>query len=307
MDRAIADLASAQYGVVSLPQLTRLGLTRDAVRARVRARKLHPLHRGVYAVGHRVVPRHGHWVAAVLACGPGAVLSHRSAAALWGLIASNRTHVDVTTPRRTAKSRTGIDLHRTQCLHPTETTTHDRIPTTTVARTLLDIAATTNARTLERALDQAEILRVLDVRALTTTLERAGKRPGTRLLKAVLDQHAPGTTLTRSELEERFLAVCRAAKLPRPRVNEWLALDTGDELQPDFHWPDQRLIVETDSQTFHHTRRAFEGDRRRDQTLTRNGWRVIRATHTQLTREPDRIAALLRDLLSGEGETVSEP
>lgn len=173
------------------------------------------------------------------------------------------------------------------------------IPSTTVARTLLDLAEVVPPRSLERALDQAEVLRVFDLRALETSIARARHRRGAKLLRAALTDHSPGTTVTRSELEERFLALCSAASVPQPRVNAWITLpDGGSAIQADFSWPEHRLIVETDGRGSHATHRAFEADRDRDRRLVLAGWVVIRFTWRQLTQEREEVIATLRQLIA---------
>ena len=239
-------------------------------------------------------------MAAVLACGPGAVLSHRSAAALHELRATDRAAIDVTVPGRTCRKHSGIDLHRSRTLTPEDTTEVDRIPCTTVARTQLDLADVVNRRALERAYDQAEILERFDLRALHDQLARNGGRRALAMVRAILDEHYSGTTATWSELEERFLALIRSAGAPTPEVNAWVAPDDGEPaIRVDFIWRARGLIVETDGRRFHNTRRAFETDRRRDQRLTLAGWRVVRVTWGQLTREPEQAAELMIALLAG--------
>ncbi len=298
LDRGIAELVERQHGVVSLPQLTAMGIGTRGIGHRVAAGRLHRVHRGVYAVGHTLVTLKGRWMAAVLACGPDALLSHRSAAELWGLRESARANIDVTSPRRAGRSRGGLDIHRADTLLPQDATTVDGIPCTTVARTLLDLAEVVNRRQVERACDQADLERLLDATALDAVLSRAHGRRGSPVLRAILDEHAIGQTVTRSEMEERFLAVCDRAGLPRPEVNVWIALPDGGHAQADFLWRKHRLIVETDGRAAHGTHRAFEHDRRRDQRLVLAGWRVIRVTWRQLTRESEELARILQALLA---------
>jgi very-short-patch-repair endonuclease len=270
-----------------------LGVDDNAIAYRVRVGRLHRLHRGVYAVGHTVLTGRGRWMAAVLAAGPEAVLSHAAAGALWGLRPSAAVVVDVTVPGTGGRrKRKGLRIHRARTL---ETTTHEGIPVTTPARTVLDLAAVLQRRPLERVLDQAENARLTEVASLVA-LGRAhpGHRGAGRLM-AILDTHAPGTTLTRSELEERFLALCRDHDLPRPLVNHPVA---GRER--DFVFAAQRLVVETDSWRHHHTREAFEGDRHRDAILLRAGYRTLRVTHRQLTDTPSDVALTLRAALAAD-------
>jgi predicted amidohydrolase len=172
------------------------------------------------------------------------------------------------------------------------------IPCTTFARTLLDLAASATQRELERAIDRAEQSRILDMRAIDDVLARADGRRGTRMLAAVLHDHRAGSTLTRSELEECFLALCRRAGLPPDGVNAWIADPDGGGAEGDFVWRAQRLIVEVDGRDVHATRRAFESDRRRDQRLMLLGWRVVRFTWRQVMFEPAYVERTLRRLLA---------
>jgi very-short-patch-repair endonuclease len=255
------------------------------------------LHRGVYAVGHGELRPEGRWLAAVLACGPGAVLSHRSAAALWDLRPATRPTIDVTAPR-TRVGRPGIDLHLSRCLQPHYRTEHKRIPTTTVARTLVDLAGVVETTGIERTLHRAEMLDLLDVQAVQDALSHGRGRRGAGALRSLLAEHAPDHII-RSELEERFLALCRDASLPRPEVNARVEAN-GTTYEVDFLWRDQHLVVETDGWGPHHTRAAFEADRRRDADLLVAGVRVLRFTWRQINRDANQVAATLGAVVEGE-------
>jgi predicted transcriptional regulator of viral defense system len=216
-DLEILALAEAQHGLVSRVQLLRIGLGRRALQYRLRTGRLVAVRRGVYAVGHRPATLAARWMAAVLAVGEDSVLSHRSAAALWGLRMTARPQIDVTVPRR-LHALSGIELHRTT-LATDETTRHQGIPVTTAARTLLDLAATLDRHRLERALEQAEMLRLADHTALEALTNRHAKRPGAPALRHLLDAGALDQAPTRSELEDRFLTFLDAQRLPRPKIN----------------------------------------------------------------------------------------
>jgi very-short-patch-repair endonuclease/predicted transcriptional regulator of viral defense system len=290
-------LAERQHALVTLPQLQSHGLGKAAVAKRARSGRLYRVHRGVYAVGRPHLTRHGHWMAAVLACGPRATLSHRSAAALHGIRSDSRAKTDVTLPSPSARSRPTINVHTSLTLEEADLTVLDGIRCTTVARTLVDIGDVVNRRSVERAVDQAEVLRLFDLGAVKDVLDRAGRRRGAGVLRAVLaDYEEP--TLTRSRLEERFLALVRNASLPSPSVNAWITLRDGVAYQADFLWREHRLIVETDGRDVHTTRKAFDHDRERDQRLTLAGFTVVRFTWQQVTREPRRVAEALRGLLA---------
>jgi very-short-patch-repair endonuclease len=304
LDVLISRLAERQHGVVSLPQLQFLGLSARAVRDRVAAGRLTRIHRGVYAVGHARLTQRGYWMAAVLAYGPNAVLSHRSAAALHGIRPDHRSKTDITLPRRSARPRPRIDVHRSTSLAPADVTTIDGIPCTSLARTLLDLAEVVDRRGVERAIDQAEVLGVFDLHAVEDVLSRATGRHGAGVVRSVLAEYA-GPTLTKKELEERFFALCRAASLPSPAVNAWIAVGGGVAYQVDFLWRAERLVVETDGWGSHRTRQAFENDRRRDRRLLLAGWNVVRFTWRDVEREPDEVTAVLAALREARTGTRS--
>jgi very-short-patch-repair endonuclease/predicted transcriptional regulator of viral defense system len=294
---AIARLAERQHTVISLDQLKRLGLGRAAVAKRAAIGRLHRVHRGVYAVGHARLTMHGHWMAAVLACGPNAVLSHRSAAGLWGLRPDNRARTDVSLPRPSARSRPGIDVHRSPTLTPADCTIEDGIPCTTLARTLLDLAEVVHRRSVERAIEQAEVLRLFDLRAVEEVLARANGRRGAAVLRTVLAE-LEEPALTDTDLEERFLALCRAASLPRPEVNEWLDIDDLPAIKADFLWRAERLVIETDGWESHGTRQAFERDRRRDERLKLAGFEPLRFTRRRIVTEPGGVIGTVSEMLA---------
>jgi hypothetical protein len=227
----LAALASAQHGVVARWQLLRLGFSDEAVTRRSAAGRLHRLHRGVFAVGHTALKVDGRWMAAVLALGGDAVLSHATAAAAWELRRSTGT-IHVTVPGTAGRSRRrGIRLHRSRTLRPQDTTTHRGIPITTPARTIIDLARTLQGRPLEQTLDIAEQRSLIDFGELK-------RRPIPPSLQAVLSLYTAGATVTRSEMEERFLALCDEHDLPRPDVNTRI-----EGIEVDFVWRDMKLIV----------------------------------------------------------------
>ena len=300
-DVALSGLADRQHGVVSLSQLQFLGLSAAGVRSRVRSGRLHRKHRGVYAVGRARLTRDGNWMAAVLAYGPRAVLSHRSAAALWGLRPDNRATIDITVPATSARSRPGITAHASITLSPADVTIRDGIPCTTVARTLLDLADEVDRRALERAVEQSEILQLFDLRAVHAVLDAANGRRGAGALREVLAILEPVTGLPESANEERFLALCRAAGLPRPEAGVWLTLPRGDRIRFDFFWRSAGVAIECDSWEFHGTRQAFERDRARDADAAALGIQTIRFTWRHLTHEPERVIPVVAAVLANRG------
>jgi very-short-patch-repair endonuclease len=290
LDRAIRRIADGQYGVISRAQLSELAVGRGAVRHRVTEGRLCPVHRGIYAiVGPRLLTKHGRWLAAVLACGPDAVLSHHAAAALWAIRRGSR--IEVTVPRGGRKPREGIRLHWAN-LPADETTTHDRIPTTTVPRTLLDLSAVVQRHELRSAVRQAEQLRLADRLWIGDLILRYPRKPGIPILKAVVQEAQKGLNVVRSELEERFQAFLLNAGLPLPTTNVLI-----EGIEVDCVWPAERLIVELDSRIHHDVTHAFEADRARDRRLAAAGWRVVRITWRQLHDTPDQLEADLRRLL----------
>jgi very-short-patch-repair endonuclease len=302
LEGAIAALAQRQHGVVSLPQLVVLGLQARAVSARAEAGRLHRLHHGVYAVGHPLLTAEGRWTAAALACGDGALLSHRSAAILWGLREGGGARIDVTTTRRVGRSRPGIRVHWRPSLVAADAGSCRGVPCTSVARTLLDLAAVLSAREVENACDRAEQLRIFDGRQIEELLKRDPGARGTRRLRDVLDNLDPLSPATRTEIERLMLALCRTHTLPQPVVNGWIQLPECG-FAPDFLWPDARLIVETDGHKTHLTKRAFEQDRRRDQLLAEAGYITLRFTWRQLTEEPERVARTIAKVLENRAAT----
>jgi predicted transcriptional regulator of viral defense system len=297
-DVGLGRLAVAQNGVVTLGQLEELGLTEDAIVKRVARGRLHRIHQRVYSLTPGVMTERGKFMAAVLACGPGAVLSHRSAAYLWGLVDSWEEPIDVTAPNRRGRSPDGVAAHRDGSLQPIDKTSLYGIPCTGVARTLLDFAGAAPDWEVRKAVAQAEVLQVLDKSKLRALLRRSRRRRGVARLRLILDTIHPQTKRTRSELERLFLELCANHKVPEPEVNVWLPAPNGRRYQADFLWRDHRFIVEADSRRFHDTDSAFVADRKRQQQLELAGWRVSRCTWEEVEREPRRLALTVNGLLA---------
>jgi hypothetical protein len=276
-ERALADLAGRQWGVVSRAQLTAMGLGRGAIDARLGAGRLRRVHRGVYAVGGAALPREGRNLAAVLACGEGAVLSHVSAALHWGLLSYEPAQPHVTAPAST-RGAPGIRLHRTRSLDARDTTTHRGIPITTLARTFLDLAASSPRNHLDHAIGQAMRNQIYDHRAITDVLNRHHGRRGTKALR----QATVDPAFTRGDIERRFRRLCRRAGLPQPLSNVAVADADHHPHEVDFYFPAYGLIVETDGWRDHGTRVAFERDRAKDAALVAAGFVVLRFTSGML-------------------------
>jgi hypothetical protein len=270
----VAECIERQWGVISRRQLRTVGVAPATVDYWVRAGRLRVVHRSVYAAGGTVLRVEGRRLAAVLACGPGAVLSHRSAASHWGLLATDQVGVDVTAPRSRQGVR-GIRLHTSRSLDDQDTTRHEGIPITTVHRTLLDLAAATRDDQLERALAQAMYLQLYDHRAITDVIARSNGHRGTKVLEQATRQEPK---LTKGAWEIRMLRLVRSAHLPEPICNRPLHAPDHGECKPDFYWPAHALIVETDGWEAHRTPAAFRGDTAKDAALTAAGYRVLRFT-----------------------------
>lgn len=288
-DAAIAALAGQQYGVISRAQLRDLGLGRGAIEHRLRRHLLHRVHARVYAVGHAALSREAVWMAAVLAAGERAVLSHWSAASLWALRPGAGPLTHVTVPRRRGNIST-VEYHYA-VLPDDEVTERHGIPVTAPARVVLDLAPRTPVFSLRRAVERCERLRPWVGPSIPEILDRYPARAGTPRLRAIVGRPL---AMTRSDLEARFVELLDEWDLPRPRTNVNVA---GFEV--DCVWPDHGLVVEIDGFESHRTRAAFERDRARDRVLQAAGWTVVRITWRQLVGEPDALRADLARLLGG--------
>jgi hypothetical protein len=273
-----------------------MGFGEEAIRVQVEAGRLVPMHREVFGVGHRRRDWGACRWAAVLAYGPGAVLSHRSAAAVWGLASQGRRPIDVTAPRgrQGRDRRTGIWVHRCK-LDVTDRTTRDRFPITSVARTLFDLAETESYENLREAAREADRLKLAWTRQMGGVCERGRGRRALRPTRRLLADLQPPDE-GRTPLELRFPPFCRAHGIPLPEPNVHVV---GREV--DGLWPGAKLVVELDSWEFHGHRDAFEGDRMRDPKLLLAGYRTIRVTHRRLDREAETLAAEIKGLLAGAG------
>jgi very-short-patch-repair endonuclease len=294
IDRTIAALAAAQRGVVSREQLLAGGISDNAIKHRIRAGRLHAMHRGVYLVGHSVPASGALEMAALLGCGKRSVLSHTTAARLWRLIpvpAANAP-IDVTLVAHHAGARPGLRVHRIQSLTRREVRTLDGLRVTAPARTLLDLAAVSLPAALERAIAEALARNLVRKRDIEDQLARNPGRLGAPALRTAAGLEA-GPALTRSEAERRMLALLRAAGLPPPLVNARVG---GFEV--DFLWREQRLLVEVDGFRFHSSRASFERDRHRDTALAAIGYTVVRVTWRQLVGAPEAVVAQIASALA---------
>jgi Transcriptional regulator, AbiEi antitoxin/Protein of unknown function (DUF559) len=290
-DVEVARRAAGQWGVVSVGELRECGLSKKAVSSRVRNGWLHQLHRGVYAVGHDNPPVAGRFLAAVKACGAGAVLSHFAAGAHLGLVRWDGRQPEVTVVGTGARVHSGIRVHRTMDLEAVDIARHERIPVTSPARTLVDLASFLDHRPLRRAVRQAQSLRLVELPELAEALGRLGPRRGVSKLVKIM---ATGPAPTRSELEDVVLDVLLVGGLAHPDVNVPLVLD-GREVIPDFRWPEQQLVVEADSAAWHDHKLSREDDAERQALLEAHGERILRVTWHQAISHPRQTLARITE------------
>jgi very-short-patch-repair endonuclease len=291
----LADLAEQQHGVVGRWQLLEAGWSEGAIKKRIASGRLHRLHAGVYLVGHRLIQREGRWMAAVLASGPDAVLSHRSAAALWKIREDSRAAIDVTAPHR---SRSWRHICRHVSATPAdEVTIKEGIPVTSAPRTILDLAATEPLDEVKKLLREMEFRELWDRLSLWDLIERYPGRRGIRTVTAALEglKDEP-VGEQKSPLEERFAPFCRNHRLPLPHFNHPIEAG-GKSFQVDCHWPGTNQIVELDGWQAHKSRSAFREDKARDRRLAAAGYTVTHLTWNQLDDEAEAIASDLRVLL----------
>jgi very-short-patch-repair endonuclease len=288
--RELAELAARQYGVVSRAQLDLLGYSDDAIDGATSIGRLYRVHQTVFAVGHAGLSRHGKSLAAVLARGETAVLSFQSAAWLWGIEATLDLPVEVSVSWR-GHRRDKLRVHHCPALRDEDTTIYERIPVTAVPRTLLDLASTVKPRRLERALDRAERLDLLDIDAVDRLLAALPTHPSRGTLQRTIDIHRESGS-ARSRGEERMLRLLRDAGLPRPHLNTWV-----ESYEVDLYFERERFAVELDSWDAHKTRRSFAEDRKRQEDLLLAGIEMVRITGTRLAREPEQVAERLGILL----------
>jgi hypothetical protein len=302
-------VAARQHGVVSRSQLREIGVTDSSIEKAVSGGHLHPAFRGTFGVGHPVSDSHAHMMAAVLACGKGAVVSHLTAAHLLSLRDRLPASVEVIAPNGSGRKIDGIRRHHVPFPRRVETGHCKAIPCTSPSRTIVDLAGLFGETPLRRVVERAAVLRCLD----PTEIERilwAARRRGAPMLRSILCEWHPTTPndsasgkatspVLRSPLEARLLALIVASGLPRPSCNR--KVENGSEhIEVDFLWPEQRLVVETDGERFHDNPLAFERDRKRDRVLQLHGYGVVRFTHAQIEKEPDAVITTIRRLLAAD-------
>lgn len=283
-------LAQSQHGVLTRGQLIERGLTPKAIAHRIKTGRLHPLRRGIYAVGRPDVDQHGRWKAAVLSCGSAALLSHRSAAVLWGLVdASLEDEIEIVIPRTAVRRRSGIRVHRRVDLGPEHRREVAGIPLTDPVSTLVDLASCVVEWWVERAINAADRLDLVDPETLRATVPTLPPRPGMARLRRVLGLDA----LTDSGLERRFLGIVRTAGLSPPETQAWV-----NGYRVDFYWPDLGLVVEADGWRYHRTPFQQANDYRRDQAHARDGLTTLRVAESQVRYEPQQLKSTLSTVAS---------
>jgi very-short-patch-repair endonuclease len=294
VDRALALLAAEQHGVVARRQLLALAISGAEVQGRLDAGRLHRVHRGVYAVGHRKLTLKGRWMAAVLACGPPvAVLSHRCALALWDLRQAPSGVIEVTVRGQAKPGPKGVLVRRSRVLADADATEVDGIPVTSLAWTVVDYAAITDQRQVRLVLEALERRRIYIGRELDELLERTPNRKGGKTLRQAIADLTGPAPWHQSVLEEAFHELIRGSDIPDYEANVLVEGELVDAL-----WRAERVIVELDGFAFHKSRAQFEADRRRDAKLQVAGYRILRVTQQRLQNEPEAVLAELRALLS---------
>jgi len=283
---SVWNLARRQHGVVARRQLLELGFNGDAIQHRIETRRLHPLWRGTYAVGRPEVTRYGRWMAAVLACGEQAAVSHETGGALFEVCAEppGEIHVSVLDGRR--KRHPGIVTHRRSGLDHSFITEHRGIPVTDIVTVLVDLAGRLSAHDLEAAINAADRNDLINPERLRAEIDRRGPRRGTARLAGLLDRRT--FTLTDSELERRFRPIAKAAGLPPPQTQVRI-----NGYRVDFFWPELGLVVETDGLRYHRTAAQQTIDRLRDQAHIAAGLVPLRFTHAQIRYQPRHVQQTL--------------
>jgi very-short-patch-repair endonuclease len=280
-------LVARQHGVISRAQLLERGIGSQAIKRRRARGRLHPVHRGVYAVGRPELSRRGRLMAAVLACGPGAVISHWTAAELWGIVAARPGEIDVSVPAPRSPRCVGVRVHRRRAVAASDVAAESSIPVTALVRTFVDLAASgVSPAILERAVNEADRLERIDPDELRAALDRHPGEQGVGRLRSLLDRST--FTLTESELERAFLPIARAAGLPQPLTQQRV-----NGFRVDFFWPELALVVETDGLTYHRTPTQQARDRLRDQAHAAAGMTPLRFTRAQVRFDPARVEATL--------------
>lgn len=284
--RRVLALAASQHGVVTRHQLLDLGISGQGVKHRRARGRVHPIYRGVYVVGRPELTADGRWMAALLACGPGAVLSHESAAAFWG-IGPRETELEVTICPPRAVAISGIRIHRSRALPPEQVVIERALAVTDVLRTLVDLAPRWGEQRIDDAIESADRRGLCDPERFAEALSTRPPIPGTGIVRTVLERWT--LTLTDTQLERRLLPIARRAGLGGPLTQQWV-----NGCRVDFYWPELGLVVEADSLRYHRTAARQAADARRDQCHTAAGLTPLRFSHAQITHRPEEVELTLR-------------
>jgi very-short-patch-repair endonuclease len=276
-------IGRGQNGVISRPRLLALGFSPEAIKHAVLSGRLYPMWPGIYAIGTPDVSKRGIWTGAVLSCGAGAALSHADAAAFWGIGIASPARIEVSVPRTSHPRGKGIKVHRRRAF---EVAIRHRLPVTTPACTIVDLAPRLSRDGVEAMIGEADLLRLISPVALRAAAEDCRHRRGAPRVIAILDMRT--FRLTRSKLERLFIPIAKRAGYPVPLTRQWV---NGYEV--DFYWPDLGLVVETDGLTYHRTAAQQATDRIRDQTHTASGLTVLRFTHEQVAYEQGHVERIL--------------
>jgi very-short-patch-repair endonuclease len=295
-DERIAAVAAQQRGRIARRQLDAVGISSSSVAWRISRGRLFPSLRGVFVVGHTAAIELGAETEALLSVRPGAALSHRSAAALLGLWVPAPREIEVTVDIWDGARSPNVTVHRSRILESHDIWIRKGLPVTSPSRTLLDIAPTASDRQLELAFDRGISERTLSVSHVRDVLSRAGGHPGRGRLAVLVDQEQDASTMTKSEAEERMLALVREAGLPTPIVGFPFGVWTLD-----FYWPKARFAVETDGYQYHSSRYRFERDRRKDNDLRRADIEVMRLVRRELKERTHGIVADVTRVLARRG------
>jgi very-short-patch-repair endonuclease len=291
----MAEVAGRQEGVIAHRQLVALGLSRKVIERLVADGHLHRVYVGVYLVGHTAPAQHAAEMAALLAVGEGAVLSHRTAAVLLGLTEESPPGIELTLAGRTPSERPGMVVHKASSISASEVIRMGALLVTSPERTLLDLAPRLDGRPLRWAIEEARVRKLTTASRLRELIARHPGRRGVARLRLAVEELTGEPTVTRSEIERRLLDIVRGSGLPRPRANVRIY-----GWSVDLHWPEQRLVAEADGFAYHGGREAFERDRRKDAALQAAGLRVVRLSWRQVADEPMAVAALLGRLLTAD-------
>jgi very-short-patch-repair endonuclease len=285
------ELAGRQHGIVARRQLLALGFGSRSIEHRVARGRLHLVARGVYAVGWPKLTQRRRWMTAVLICGDGAMLSHRSAAALWGIGKEMRGVIDISVTRRCELRRPGLRVRGRPTLGAADIAHHDSIPVTSPTRTLVDLATELSPLGVERAVNEADKHDLVDPETLRSALDDYGGQPGAPALRKLLDQRT--FRLSDSDLEILFRSIAISAELSPPLSKQFV---NGWEV--DFYWPDLGLVIETDGLRYHRTASTQTRDARRDRAHALAGMTPLRFTHYEVKHEPRRVRDQLRQAVS---------